>query len=185
MQPAVSCILFPLILSLPLFWSIQLKTMLPLGCVLEAVLLLLVREKDNKKGQNEMFSFNRYAPLSPRHLLQCVRLSISVVSPLRSGFNHVFVCPIDYLALACIRTLFSNSLRCPFTLFFFSDSSLISPFFFFTQKRVKGNHFPRILIFTHATPSLSTSLSTDVLNAIALIMPSPNFSLITALYAYP
>lgn len=46
-------------------------------------------------------------------------------------------------------------------------------------------HLPRRVMTAQLLPSLSVSFSTFVENDIALMMPSPNFSFNTALYAYP
>lgn len=43
------------------------------------------------------------------------------------------------------------------------------------------HHFPRIVMTTQSLPDSSVSLSTKVEKQMALIMPSPNFSLIMAL----
>jgi hypothetical protein len=49
----------------------------------------------------------------------------------------------------------------------------------------RSHHFPRSVMTAHAFPCSSTSLSTFVVKEIALMIPSPNFSFNTALYAYP
>ena len=46
-------------------------------------------------------------------------------------------------------------------------------------------HLPLRVMTAQVFPSLSVSFSTLVENEIALIIPSPNFSFNTALYAYP
>lgn len=53
------------------------------------------------------------------------------------------------------------------------------------SSRVLTYHLPLRVMTAHLFPSLSVSFSTFVENAMALIIPSPNFSFSTALYAYP
>ena len=45
------------------------------------------------------------------------------------------------------------------------------------------HHFPLRVMTTHGAPVSSTSFSTELLKQMALMMPSPNFSFMTALKA--